>query len=146
MVSNVEPVFPRTPRCQIVAPIAAALSAANLTGGTLGTNVFEVLTGPATDGCWAYGVSVKPQPTVNTVAAVARFYLNNGSTIATAANSAMIGELQLPATTASTTAPQSDWWFPIDRALAPGYRVLMVISVYSTGAFEAIGWAGEYPA
>lgn len=146
MAANVEPVFGRVPRQTLAPGLAAALNTANLTTGTLGTDVLVAITAEATDGSIAHGVTMKARPGTNTAACVARFWVNNGSTIATAANSALLGELQIPATTTSTTAPLPEWYYSIERSLAPGYRILVTISAYSTGGFDVIGWSTDLSA
>jgi hypothetical protein len=78
--------------------------------------------------------------------AVARVYLNNGSTNATATNNTFYGEISLPATTASVTASTVDIDYPMNFALPAGYRIVIGISATTT---LASGWtptviAGAY--
>jgi hypothetical protein len=70
------------------------------------------------------------------VAAVARVFINNGSTPGTATNNAFFGEISLPATTASTTAATADIDYPMDLQLPNGFRVYVGL-----GAAVAAGWA-----
>jgi hypothetical protein len=143
MPANTRPIYTITPTITIVSGIAAALSAANLTTGTLATNVFVVQTAGA-NGAYAEGVRLKAQPLTATVACDARIYLNNGGVISTAGNSSFLAELQIPATSASTTIPTPEFYIPIEKRLPASWRVLLLISAFSTGAFDAHGFGADY--
>ena len=78
------------------------------------------------------------------VAAVARIFANNGSAQTTATNNVAYGEINLPVTTASTTAQMPFVEFPIGVAFAAGTRIYIGL-----GAAVAAGWvfmpiAGQY--
>jgi hypothetical protein len=64
----------------------------------------------------------------NSTASVARIYLNNGSTNATAANNTFFGEISLPAVTVSATAATVDVDYPMNLAIPPAYRIVIGIS------------------
>lgn len=56
-------------------------------------------------------------------ASVLRIFVNNGLTLATPANNALIKEMTLPATTASQIAGSNDWEIPLNLRLAAGYKL-----------------------
>lgn len=72
------------------------------------------------------------------VASLLRVFLNNGiGAVGTASNNSFIGELPLPVTTLTETAMTGPpIILPLDRELAPGERVYVVLA---TGV--AVGWA-----
>jgi hypothetical protein len=139
--ANTRPRFFKEANNQYISGITTALSAANLTSGTLDTNVWQAWVADATNDGWCVEIRCKPQPINNTAATIMRAYLNNGSTIATAANSSFLDELQIPATTASTTVPTPTFVLPIARHITFGHRVLVTFSVApgGSGAFDLIG-------
>ena len=69
------------------------------------------------------------------VAAVARIFINNGSTQGTATNNTFYGEQSLPATTASTTAATVDVDYVLGFVIPSGFRIY-----FGLGAAVASGW------
>jgi hypothetical protein len=95
-----------------------------------------VFTANATNGGRIIGVHFEAIGT-NTQS-VARIYINNGSTNATATNNALIGQLTLPATTTTNVAAvgSSDYYFPNGAGdLNPGFKVYAGL-----GTTVAAGW------
>jgi hypothetical protein len=78
------------------------------------------------------------------VATVARIYLNNGSTAATAANNAFYGEVSLPATTATNTASTVDIEYPLEIALASGNRIYVGLATTVAAGWVPVCVAGQY--
>lgn len=73
----------------------------------------------------------------STTATVARVFINNGATSASAANNVLFDEITLPVTSASTTAATAVYELPMNIALPAGYRILTTLgTVQSTGG----GW------
>ena len=72
----------------------------------------------------------------STGATVARIFINNGSTSASAANNVQFDEITLPATTTSTTAATSVYELPMNIAIPAGYRILAALGVAQTNS----GW------
>lgn len=101
----------------------------------LGTHANAVLvwTADSTNGGYLDRIIVKAGGT--NVASVARFYANNGSTNNTAANNSFIGELPLPATTATAVGNTADLVFPVGIAFDPGFRVYVCLATA-----VAAGW------
>jgi hypothetical protein len=135
MAANIDPVFGRKANTQWVSLINAAANTA--TDGT-GT-VFTAFTANADAGDFVQYLLIKPVNATgsNNVTNVLRVFLNNGSTNATAANNSFIGEVSLPATTGSNSAPQVDIAFAINRVLDPNYKINVCVGT-ATGA--ALGW------
>lgn len=124
---NSEPIFSRVADVQWEESVTTANNTVDLTSG----QIYEVFVADATNGGFVRNARVKVNPgttaVANTAATVVRFWLNNGSTTGTAANSALIGELGLPSTTASATAPQADFDYGLNMALPPGYKIYVTI-------------------
>jgi hypothetical protein len=140
---NTEPVFTRVADVQWIGSITAANTNADLTGA--GTS-YLAFTADATNGGYVTRARIKTAPGANCAATVVRFWLNNGSTVGTAANSALIGELTFAATTASSTAAQIDYDFPLGIALPPGYRIYVTVGTApgGTAALTVTCFGGKY--
>ncbi len=78
------------------------------------------------------------------VATVARVYVNNGSSAGTAANNALVGQISLPATTASAAAATIEIDYPLNIALPAGYRVLVGLGTAVSAGWVATCIAGNY--
>jgi len=99
-----------------------------------GTSANYVLVFTAgSNGAWLERIRCKAKGT--NVAAVARVFLNNGSTQGTASNNAFFDEIALPATTASTTAATPTVDQPMNVRLPAGFKVYVGL-----GAAVAAGW------
>lgn len=120
------PAFAATPDVQWT-----SLTAANNVYDGTGT-VGSAFTAPATGSFLSF---IKCKPLGTNVATVARFFLNNGSTNATAANNALIGEVQLAATTASAVGALAEVIYPLNFAIPAGYKVNVVL-----GTAVSAGW------
>lgn len=129
---NSEPIFSRVADVQWVESIVAANNTIDITTGTS----YLAFTADSTNGGFVRNARVKVNPANNTTATVVRFWLNNGSTTGTAANSAIIGELGLPATTTSATSPQADFDYPLNFAMPPGYRLYVTVGTAPGGSSE----------
>lgn len=126
----------------------------NIASSTL-TAANNVYDGTGTTGiCFTAGASgsfvgfVKLKPnnsTANTTASVARFWINNGSSSATAANNFFWGEVALPTTAASTTATQVEFSQPFGIALPAGYKIIWALAAApGGGGWAATGVGGDY--
>lgn len=81
----------------------------------------------------------------NTAITVARVFLNNGLTNATAANNTMIAEYMLPVTTASTsalTSPAQD--LILNVPIQAGSRIYVGLTVAAAGGWQCTPVYGEY--
>lgn len=133
-----------------------SLTAANTATDGTGT-VGTVFTSDATNGgrlerirCMALG---------SNVATVARFFVNNGSTNATAGNNSLLFEVTLPATTASNSVAintneyeipaQYSSQSPLDLTGCPlvlpkGYKVNVVLGTAVAAGWQFTGIGGKY--
>lgn len=128
MATNIDPIFTGTPAFGIGEAVTAANTAMDGTG-----TVATIFTADATNGGYVGLIKLKPLGT--NVASVARFFVNNGSTNATAANNVLVGEVTLPATTASAVGALIELGYLLAVALPAGYKVNMTI-----GTAVAAGW------
>jgi hypothetical protein len=96
------------------------------------------------DGAYIKGIKAVAGGT-NT-ASVARFFLNNGATVATATNNTMIGQLSLPGTTAINTAATAEPFYPLEMAIPASFRIYvgLATAVAAGWAFHVVG--GQYTA
>jgi hypothetical protein len=111
------------------------LAAANDYTG-IDADVSLIWTADATNGGYVKGIKFKAGGT--NVATVARIYINNGSTPATATNNTFYGEVSLPATTAIATAATVEPYYPIEQAFPPGFRIY-----FGLATAVAAGWTGN---
>lgn len=129
---NTAPIYSKAALAQWSVNMTAANNTIDLTSGTS----YTVFTADATNGSYVPGVYVKVNPSQNTAATVMRFWINNGSSTGTDTNSVLIGELGMPATTTSATAPQPDFYFPINRALPAAYKIIATLGTAPGGSGE----------
>jgi hypothetical protein len=148
---NSEPIFSRVADIQWEESITAtAVTANNNMDLTVSGTIYEVFVADATNGGFVRNARVKVGPGQSTSASVVRFWLNNGSSAtAASANSALIGELGLPATTTSASAPQADFDYGLNMALPPGYKIFVtvgstLVSGASTPELTVTIFGGKY--
>jgi hypothetical protein len=142
MAANTAPIYSKNPTNSIGNTTIGTSIISDYDG--TGANNVLVFTGDATNGSFVQRLRFKAKGT-NAVS-VARIFINNGSTVGTAANNTFYGEVSLPATTASTTAATVDIDYPLGFGLKAGYRIYVGISA---GSALASGWictaiAGDY--
>jgi hypothetical protein len=101
-----------------------------------------IFTADATNGGFVQRIRLKAIGT--NIATVARIYINNGSTSATATNNVFYGEVSLPATTATTTAATVDIDYPMNFALPPGYKLYVGLGATVVAGWVASVIAGAY--
>jgi len=77
------------------------------------------------------------------VATVARVFLNNGSTNATAANNVLIGEITLTATTLSEVAALPAYEIPINRVIPAGYEINITIGTTVAAGYAISAWGAD---
>jgi hypothetical protein len=142
MAANTAPIFSKIADVQWISGITAANNTVDITSGTS----YLVYTADATNGGYVKELRCKAAPANNTAATVMRIWLNNGSALGTAANSIMIGELGIPATTANASQAQAEFFYLLDRAIPPGYRIYVTIGTApgGSGSFMAAVFGGKY--
>lgn len=132
MPANTTPIFTRLGDIQwAVSAVTAANTTTDLTSGT----IYLVFTADSTNGGYVQRIRFRTLGT-NSNATVARIWINNGSTTATAANNILWDELTLPATTVSQTAAQPNYELPLNFALPVSYRIYVTVGTAPTSA----GW------
>jgi hypothetical protein len=137
MAANTAPIFCRRPNDQWISIINTAANTATDGTGTVAT----VFTANSVEGEGAFiqTITVKPVSHTgsNNVANVARFFINNGSTNATAANNSFFAELTLQATTGSANAAIQEFTLPVFKMLPNGYKINVCLGT-TVGA--GLGW------
>lgn len=136
MAANTAPIYTRVPDIQW-----GSITAANTAKDGTGT-VVTIFTADATEGGYVTGIRLKPQGT-NT-ASVARFFINNGSTNATASNNSFVADQGLVAITNTEIAGQTEYWVPINAALPPGYKINMTLGTAVAAGWAATVYGGKY--
>ena len=129
--ANTNPIFTLTPRNGFA-------KVTGVDGSMDGTDadVKLVFTAEATDGSFLQRLIAQPissSGSTTTSAATLRIYMNNGSTVGTAANNQLIKEWSLAAiavNVAGTTA-SIGYELPINFQLAPGYAIYVGITAFA---------------
>jgi hypothetical protein len=142
MPANNSPIFSRLADIQWISKVSAANTGSDITAGTS----YLVFTSDATNGGFLQKVVVKTEPGANTAATVVRFWVNNGSTTATLANSILAGEITMPATTASSVAAQTEGVWSANIALPAGYKIYATIGTApgANAAYDITAYGGKY--
>src|SRR5271165_5721551 len=130
MSANTSPIFILTPKNTFQAGIGTSANTAMDGTGT----VYTIYTAGA-DGSYIQSVRVKALGT-NSSASVMRIFLNNGSSPATPSNNTLIGEVPLIVTSASSSAPQVDIDYVIERAIQANWLINVCF-----GTAGAAGWS-----
>lgn len=116
------------------------LAAADYTG--ISANYALVWTTNPLSGGYVRGIKFKAGGT--NVATVARIFINNGSTPATATNNTFFGEVSLPATTATNTAATVEIIYPLEMAIRAGFRIYVGLATAVAAGWTANAIAGQY--
>lgn len=141
MAANKQPIFTATPDIQGIGAIVTANTTGDLTSGT----TYLAFTADATNGGFVHRIKFRPTPGNNTVATVARVWLNNGSTTATATNNFLIDEVTLPLTTVSSVASVQGFELPLNFALPAGWRVYVTVATgQGSASWNAVVIGGKY--
>lgn len=130
MPANTSPIFTLTPEIQWADAMTAANTTKDLTSGT----IYLVFTA-GTNGSYVQRIRFRTLGT-NSAATVARVWINNGNTTATASNNNLFDEISLPTTTLTETAAQANYELPLNFALPSNYRIYVTLGT----APNAAGW------
>lgn len=138
MAANTDPIYSRAPDIQWSGTIATAVTAVDGSGAT------TVFTADATNGGIVSRLKIRALGT--NIATVMRFFVNNGSSIATPANNSLIGEITVAATTLSQTSALADNEVPLlmPLPLPLGYRITATIGTTIAAGLQATAFAGKY--
>lgn len=137
MAANITPIYSRLGDIQWAAGITAANTAMDGTG-----TVNTVFTADATNG--GYVPKIRFRALGTNVASVARVFINNGSTNATAANNTLWDEITLPATTASNTAALTNQEITLGFALPAGYKINVTLGTAVSAGYSVTISGGKY--
>jgi hypothetical protein len=144
MAANNDPIFSRVGDVTSngttgMAPTLTT-AAADYTGVSASNSL--VFTADATNGSFLQRLRMKAVS--SNVVSVARVYINNGSTNATAANNSFYGEITLPAIAATAIASTPDVDYPMNIALPPGFRIYVGLGTTVAGGWVVTPVAGKY--
>ena len=137
MAANTQPIF------SIAGDIewgATALTTQNTAKDGTGT-VLTVFTANV-DGAFVQRIRFRSAGT--NIATVARVFINNGSTNATAANNILYDEITLAATTLSEVAAQPVYELPLNFALPPGYKLNVTLGTTVAAGYYVSVIGGKY--
>jgi len=110
---NVQPIYSRVGDVQwTVSAMTVANTTTDLTAGTS----YLAFTADATNGGYVQRIRFRTLGT-NATATVARIWINNGSTTATAANNTLFDEISLPTTSVNQSTAQANYELPLNFAL-----------------------------
>jgi hypothetical protein len=134
---------------------AVKLTAANTKSdgsGTIGTDIFKLYSADSTNGSYISTLRFSPYGTTNTstTATVIRIYISSLSSGATTADDThLIAEIAAASQSAdSSSAATFPLEYPINRAIPPGYHIL--VSIHAAPAantgWKAVCFAGKYTA
>lgn len=137
MPANTAPIFTLTPD---VSWGTSALTTANTAKDGTGT----VLTCFTAGANGSYVQRIRFRPSGTAVQTVARVFINNGSTNATAANNILWDEITIAATTLSETTAQSTFEIPLNYALPAGYKLNVTIGTTIAAGLYVSVIGGDY--
>ena len=141
MPANNQPIFTRLADIQwTVSAMTVANTTTDLTAGT----IYLAFSADSTNGGYVQRIRFRTLGS-NSNATVARVWVNNGLTTATAANNALFDEITLPTTTVSQVAAQANYELPLNFALPAGYGIYITLGQAPTSAgWEATVIGGKY--
>jgi len=144
MPANLQPIFPATQKVSW-----GTVTTANTAKDGTGTQVTVFTAG--TNGSRIDQIKIRPLGT--NVATVVRFFINNGSTNATATNNSLAHETTAPASTLSEVAAQSDIDVLINKGdalvcpipyLPAGYKLNIAIGTTVAAGLQVTCFGGDY--
>jgi hypothetical protein len=138
MAANTSPIYTRLADVQWG---TTAITTANTAKDGTGT-VLTVFTADATEGGFVQKVRFRAAGT--NVATVARIFINNGSTNATAANNILYDEITLAATTLSEVASLALYEVPLMIPLPAGYKINITIGTTVSAGYYVTAIGGKY--
>jgi len=138
MAANTSPIYTRTPDVQWG---TTAITTANTAKDGTGT-VLTVFTADATEGGFVQKIRFRAAGT--NVATVARIFINNGSTNATAGNNILFDEITLAATTLSEVAALALYEIPLMIPLPAGYKINVTIGTTVSAGYYVSAIGGKY--
>lgn len=120
-----------------------AITTANTTKDLTSGTIYLCATASA-DGYYVERIRFRALGT--NVATVARIWINNGSTTATATNNRLWDEITLSATTVSEVASLVNYEVPLGFILPNGHRIYVTIGTAVAAGYHAVVIGGDYTA
>lgn len=144
MPANTAPIFTVKPDLSTNGTTGMSPTLTTAAADFVGTNANNALVFTAgADGAYVRKIHFKAIGT--NVQSVARIYLNNGSTNATATNNALYGEVQLPASTAGTNSPTGvEVDYVMEIAIPAGWRIYVGLGTTVAAGWVVTAVAGSY--
>lgn len=136
MAANTTPIYSRLGDIQWIQSLATAATAKDGTTATL------LFTADATNGGRVEKIKVRALG--SNVATALRVFINNGSTVGTAANNTLYTEITVAATTLSEVAALADNEIPLNLVLPAGYRLYASIGTTVAAGLSVTAVGGKY--
>lgn len=137
MAQNTAPIFTKVPKINWTGSFTAANTAKDGTG-----TVNTAFTSDATNGSYIQDLRFRALGT--NVATVARIFINNGLTNATANNNVLFAEITLSAATLSEVSALTNYVLPMNIALPAGYKINITIGTAVAAGYNVTGVGGDY--
>lgn len=134
---NTSPIYTASGDTQWTLSAATANTTKDLISGT----IYTAFTASATGG---YVQRIRFKPLGNNVATVARVFINNGLTTATAANNTYWDDISLPSTTVSEVSAQPTFELPLNIALPANYRIFVTLGTAVASGYHITTIGGKY--
>ena len=139
MPANTNPIFTLTPA---VGWGATPVLTANTNKDGIGSNQITAFTGGA-NGSFVQRLRLKAAGST-TSATVIRIFINNGSSIGTAANNILFDEISVPAITLTETAATAVFEVPLNFAIPAGYVIFVTTGTTITNGLFVSVVGGDY--
>ena len=134
---NTFPIYTASGDTQWSVSATTANTTKDLSSGTIYTAFTASVTG-------GYVQRIRFKPLGTNVATVARVFINNGLTTATAANNTYWDDISLPATTVSETSAQPTFELPLNIALPANYKLLVTLGTAVAAGYTITTIGGKY--
>jgi hypothetical protein len=144
MTANIAPIYTITPLNSW-----GKITAADTGNDGTGANVVLVMTAGA-NGDFLYKLRFQPLSTsgsISTSLAAARIYINNGTTVGTAANNVLTYEVTLPvvAVSAAATGQEAGIDYGMNIQIQAGYKVYVGATVMTANSqWNVVAFCGDY--
>ena len=121
---------------------AAAVNTGNTTTDLTSGTSYDIFTANAVNDSFVREITFRPLG--SNAVTVARIWINNGLTSATAANNTLLTEITLPATTVSQVAALLDTTVCLNMGLPAGYRIYVTLGTTVASGFDVTVKGGDY--
>lgn len=134
---NTQPIFTASADTQWAVSAVTANTTKDLTSGTISL----VFTAGDKGG---YVQRMRFRALGTNIATVARVFINNGATTATASNNVLWDEISLAATSVSETSALATYEIPLNFALPAGYRLYVTLGTGVAAGYSITCIGGKY--